>query len=82
MAVTTRIMYSDSELTGTANDIKELVVADMMKKGIISIADGEGYLCRNAILVVKKGWLGSAIDRTFGLTDQDRKVFMIVDTKR
>ena len=79
MSVETRMVYSDQELSGFANDVKEIVVKSMAARGIITEEESTAFLERYAVLVVKKGWLGSMIDKDLNFADPKGKRLIIVD---
>jgi hypothetical protein len=78
MATETRYMYSDDDLVREANRVKELVVQSMVINGLTDDESAEQFLREHAIIVVKKGWLGSYIDKALGLTDKNDKRYQII----
>ena len=79
MTVETMAVYSDQDLSAFANDVKEMVVKSMAARGVISDAASTEFLERYAVLVVKKGWLGSMIDKAINFDDAKTKRLIMVD---
>jgi hypothetical protein len=78
MAVETRFMWNDEDLSGHANQVKELVVQAMVGKNLITQDEANAFATRYVITVAKKGWMGSMIDKALNLHDpKDRKLIML-----
>lgn len=74
-------MYSDEDLTREANCVKELDVRVMVLNGLADDESAEQFLSEHAIIIIKKGWLGSCIDKALGLVDKKDKRYQIVKLK-
>lgn len=77
MATETRYLYGDEDLTRFANQVKELMINDMLARDAITNDEAANYN-RYAVVVVKKGWLGSAIDKALGLKEPDDKKIQLL----
>jgi len=82
MSVRTVAMYDDHELGSVANQIKELTVNVLKEQGTIDPVAADLFLEQHAIIVVKKGWLGTTIDQILNLKTADDKVFQVVRVVR
>ena len=72
MKHTTRIaIYGDGELTALANQIKEMTLEEMASQGLIDEGKAKSFMEENAIIVIQKGLLGSAIDKILSLFDTE-----------
>ena len=78
MSVETLAMYSDQQLGSVANQVKEITVAALLEQGVIDKVAAELFLEKHAIIIVKKGWLGSTIDKVLNLKTADDKVFQVI----
>lgn len=78
MSVETLTMYSDQQLGAVANQIKELVVTAMSEQELVTEAGAEKFLAQYAVIIVKKGWLGTTIDRVLDFKKPDDKKFQLV----
>ncbi len=78
MATETRYLYNDEDLSRFANQVKELMINDMLARDLLTNEESTRYLEQYAVVVVKKGWLGSVIDKAIGLDDtNDKKIQLI-----
>ena len=78
MASKTVMMYDDQDLGSTANQVKELVVAQLVDQEKLTQEDADAFNSRYAVVVVKKGWLGSAIDKALGLEKDSTRIYHII----
>lgn len=78
MSVETIAMYNDQQLGSVANQVKEITVAALLEQGVIDKVAAELFLEKHAIIIVKKGWLGSTIDKVLNLKTADDKVFQVI----
>jgi hypothetical protein len=78
MASETRYLYNDEDLSRFANQVKELMINDMLARDLLTNEESTGYLARYAVVVVKKGWLGTTIDKALGLKEADDKKIQII----
>ncbi len=80
MASETRYLYNDEDLSRFANQVKEIVVQSMAAREVITEAESDAFLNQYAVLVAKKGWLGTAIDKALNLKEANDKKIIIVST--
>jgi hypothetical protein len=78
MATETRYLYNDEDLSRFANQVKELMINDMLARDLLTNEEATRYLEQYAVVVVKKGWLGTAIDKAIGLKDADDKKIQLI----
>jgi hypothetical protein len=78
MASKTVMMYDDQDLGSTANQVKELVVAQLVHQEKLTQKDANAFNARYAVVVVKKGWLGSTIDKALGLEKDTTRIYQII----
>jgi len=78
MATETRYLYNDEDLGREANRVKELIVQKMNIIGLIDDEAATEFLKTYAVVVVKKGFLGSFIDIALGLKNKDDKRYHII----
>ena len=78
MSVETIAMYNDQQLGSVANQVKEITVGALLEQGVIDKVAAELFLEKHAIIIVKKGWLGSTIDKVLNLKTADDKVFQVI----
>jgi hypothetical protein len=79
MATETRYLWSDEDLSSHANQVKELVSQAMASKGLITQEEADTFATRYVIVIAKKGWMGSLIDKALNLDDSKSKKMIILD---
>lgn len=79
MAIETRYLYNDEELSAHSNAAKELVVQAMANRGLITQEEADAFSTRYVLVIVKKGWMGSLIDKAMKLTDPKEKKMIVLD---
>jgi uncharacterized protein YjcR len=71
------------DLTGNANDVREILAATLAAEGLISQEAADKITNDYSILVVEKGLLGKTIDRIFGTSDTPRyQLVKLINTIR
>ena len=78
MAVETLAMYNDQQLGSVANQVKEITVAALLEQGVIDKVAADLFLEQYAIVIVTKGWLGTAIDKVLNFKKPDDKKFQLM----
>ena len=78
MATETRYLYSDEDLGREANRVKELIVQKMVRNELLTDDAATEFLKTHAVVVVKKGFLGSFVDIALGLKNKDDKQYQII----
>ncbi len=67
---TTAYVYDDSDLTGVANQVKDMLIAQLFKDGHIPDADiSTDY----AVVMVTKGLFGKWLEDWWGVTEKSRQ---------
>lgn len=78
MATETRYLYNDEDLSGFANQVKELMINDLLARDLLTNEEATNYLERYAVVVVRQGWLGKTLDKALGLKEaNDKKIQLI-----
>lgn len=57
--------------TANANIVKEIIITGLINEKFLTKDIGEKIMKEYTIIIVKKGWLGSAIDKLFLHKDND-----------
>ena len=71
------MMFDDEDLGAAANQVKEFVVLTLVNQGKLTQEDADSFNSKYAIVVIRKGWLGSVIDKALGL-EKNKKVYEFV----
>lgn len=69
----TAAVMDDDDLMGLANQVKEIVVDELVRQDLLDVEEADRFVKTNTILVTRKGWLGSAIDRMLGYVKGGRR---------
>jgi hypothetical protein len=62
--------FTETDVQNNSNVVKEVVVRGLANEGLIDKDKIDEILNKYAVVVVKKGWLGRAIDKIFFKKDE------------
>lgn len=79
MTTETRYLWSDEDLSSHANMVKEIVSQAMASKGLITQEEANAFATRYVVVIAKKGWMGSMVDKALNLNDSKSKKLVILD---
>ena len=71
MGVRTSYMMDDEDLERAANQIKELVIGDLVKQGLIDDEQARTYVNSRVVLLARKMRFGHSIMKLLGLDEED-----------
>lgn len=72
MGARTSYLMDDADLEQSANQIKELVVGDLVKQGLLTDEQAHAYTRSRTVLLARKSRLGHGIMKLLGLDgDED-----------
>jgi len=69
--------YEECDMTSFANQIKEQLIYQLHLDGVIDADTCEEILNHYAVTMVKKGWLGTMIDKACGIKDNKGLAIMV-----
>lgn len=71
MAVRTSYVMDDEDLERAANQVKEIVIGDLVRQGLINDEQAHAYANSRAVLLVRRNRLGHGIMKLLGLEDEE-----------